>query len=180
MNWMLVLTTLNLVITALYFYKSVVLLELTQELNIFDKLHSEHGRAEIADAWEAIEAFHDDHERPACAYAELLKSTGKPPKALDRARERLVHWYQKVVYLHRHGLLEDRLFAEFPGAYRTQQFMAAVEPLTLVHCAHYEIPNCGDVFAGLRELYALPPREEDACVSAPAAVDEEAPSKDEL
>ncbi|EQC33521.1 hypothetical protein SDRG_09028 [Saprolegnia diclina VS20] len=158
MNWMLLLTLLNLVMTGLYFYKSVVLLELTQELNTFDKLHTEFGRQEIEAAWETIEDFHENHEHPACALQEYAVGNMAHVKAVDGARARLVHWYQKVTYFHRHGLLEDRLFAEFPGAFRTQQFIERVEPLSLLVCAQRGVPDCHLLFDTLRSMYGLPAR----------------------
>lgn len=37
-------------------------------------------------------------------------------RALDHDWQRLFHWYQKLVYFHRLGLLSDRFYREFPGA----------------------------------------------------------------
>ncbi|OQS05572.1 DEAD/DEAH box RNA helicase [Thraustotheca clavata] len=180
MNWMLIVTTINLIITGLYFYKSVVLLELTQELNTFDKLHSEYSSLAIVESIEALEDFHQEQTSASCAYQKLLRAPGKGERDIDLARTRLVHWYEKVVYFHRHGLLEDRLFTELPGSYRAKKFLKHVEPLTLVHCDHHNIADCADLFNAIRGIYNLPPRD-DSIECLPDEIDTNSSTeKDEL
>ncbi|CAK4749038.1 hypothetical protein LEN26_008734 [Aphanomyces euteiches] len=179
-DWMLVVGLMTLVTNVGYFIRIVYLMELTQELNSYDHLYSEFVAADVVDAFGRIDSFHDsltnENESPSCAYATLLndKAAVRP---FEAARMRLVLWFERVMYYHKHRLLEEHAFDEFPGAFRTSRFIDQVEPLTLVACQHSKIPNCHILFDYLRSMYNLPSRTTDKCV---AAVSEDNSAKDEL
>ena len=69
------------------------------------------------DAFLVIDAFAAEHGHTAVFCAFLAEKDEKSDLSfrLDAARRRLVHWYHKVVYFHRFGLLHPRYFKEFPG-----------------------------------------------------------------
>ncbi|KAG9401975.1 hypothetical protein AC1031_007676 [Aphanomyces cochlioides] len=118
-DWMLVVGLMTLVTNVGYFIRIVYLMELTQELNSYDHLYSEFVAADVVDAFGRIDSFHDslthENESPSRAYAALLndKAAVRP---FEAARMRLVLWFERVMYYHKHRLLEEHAFDEFPGA----------------------------------------------------------------
>ncbi|KAF0701365.1 Aste57867_8146 [Aphanomyces stellatus] len=169
-DWMFVLGLLTLVTNIGYFVRIVYLMELTQELNSFHHLHSEYMAPDVVDAFGVIESFLDTQvpkdKTVACAYTDLLRdrSAARP---LELARERIVHWYERVSYYHKHGLLEAHAFDDFPGPFRAARFVAELEPLTLASCKHSHVPNCHLLFDYIRGMYDLNPRDSAASTCAP-------------
>ena len=87
-------------------------------------------------------------------------------RRLDSSRRTLLHWYHKIVYFHRFGLLHRRFFEEFPGRERAQHFIRVVEPFELVSCEMHRKTDCSSVFDYVRKLYALPSRSDMPCISS--------------
>ncbi|TYZ58722.1 hypothetical protein PybrP1_004097 [[Pythium] brassicae (nom. inval.)] len=174
----LLVSATMLAATLVYYYRMVLLTELTTEATLFNTLYAEYATPQMHEAIQAVEKFSHDktlsYEQIACkASGEQLWS-----RALDHDWQRLFHWYQKLVYFHRLGLLSDRFYREFPGPIRARHFVQHVEPFAINSCQVYKEQNCTDVFDYLRELYALPAAPRVACIDEPrgAAAD----SKDEL
>ncbi|KAF1322692.1 hypothetical protein FI667_g8490, partial [Globisporangium splendens] len=165
--------------TLVYYYRMVLLTELTTEATLFNTLYAEYGTEQMHDAIQSVEAFSHDTE---LSYKQIVC---KPSDArlwdrkLDHDWQRIYHWYQKLVYFHRLGLMSDRFYQEFPGAIRARHFVQHVEPFAINSCQVYKEQNCTDVFDYLRNLYALPAAPAIECDGAKATSKDEA-AKEEL
>ncbi|KAJ0403857.1 hypothetical protein P43SY_004830 [Pythium insidiosum] len=153
----LLVSVTTLVVTVIYYYKMVVLTELTTEATFFNTLYAEYATPPMMDALRAVEEF--SHHTKISPQQIVCKPASDQlwDKKFDQDWQRLFHWYQKLVYFHRMGLLHDRFFQEFPGAIRAKHFVQHVEPFAINSCQYYQEKNCTDVFDYLRQLYELPP-----------------------
>ncbi|KAH7479873.1 hypothetical protein PRIC1_008575 [Phytophthora ramorum] len=149
--------------TLVYYYKMVLLTEMTTEASLFNTLYAEYATPQMMDSLRAVEEFSLESdvtpEQIVCrAHGDALWE-----RKFDYDWQRLLHWYRKLVYFHRMGLLNDRFFQEFPGVSRTREFIGHVEPFALGSCQLYQESNCSEVFDYLRELYDLPKRQAITC-----------------
>lgn len=166
LNLSLIVSTMTFIVTVSYYYRMVVLGEMSEEAKLFDTLHSEYSNRDMMIAFETIDDFQyslDDPKMMACEYAKLKTERTKEGRELDRARRTILHWYQKVVYFHRFGLLHNRFLHEFPGRERARHFIKDVEPLALASCKIYKIENCSEPFDYIRKVYHIEPHPSIPC-----------------
>lgn len=166
----LAVSVTTLLVTVIYYYKMVVLTELTTEATLFNTLYAEYSTPQMTDALRSVEEF--SHWSHLTSQQIACKSVDERlwDKKFDHEWQRVFHWYQKIVYFHRMGLMSDRFYTEFPGPIRARHFVQHVEPFALNACKLYEDKSCSEIFDYLRALYSLPPAEEIVC-------DSESPNK---
>lgn len=159
----LLISATMLTATLMYYYKMVLLTEMTTEASLFNTLYAEYATPQMMDSLRAVEEFSQESDLTLQQIA--CRSTGERlwDRSLDYDWQRLLHWYRKLVYFHRMGLLNDRFFQEFPGVFRAREFIRHVEPFALGSCELYQETNCSEVFDYLRELYGLPKPEGISC-----------------
>ncbi|DAZ97464.1 TPA: hypothetical protein N0F65_009947 [Lagenidium giganteum] len=179
------ISLVTLITTVIYYYKMVVLTELTTEATLFNTLYAEYATPHMLDSVRSVafailvspshlltpralivRAVEDFAHETKLEDKQIIcrKSTEKLwDRKLDHDWQRILHWYQKVVYFHRMGLLNDRFYKEFPGESRTRHFVEHVEPFALNSCRLHEEKNCSDIFDYLRKLYSLPARQQVTC-----------------
>lgn len=155
----------TLIVTVVYYYKMVVLTELTTEASLFNTLYAEYATPQMMDALRAVEEFTVANQLTEDEIICRDSTTTLWTRSLDHDWQRLHHWYRKVVYFHRMGLLHERFFVEFPGKTRARQFIDHVEPFSLNSCRLYKENNCSDTFDYLRSLYKIPAREPASCMA---------------
>ncbi|KAL3660127.1 hypothetical protein V7S43_015047 [Phytophthora oleae] len=159
----LLISSIMLFATLVYYYKMVLLTEMTTEASLFNTLYAEYATPQMMDSIRAVEEL----SLPSDVTPEQITchshDDGLWDRQFDHDWQRLLHWYRKLVYFHRMGLLNDRFFREFPGVARTREFIRHVEPFALGSCHLYQESNCSEVFDYLRDLYELPKRNIVAC-----------------
>ncbi|TMW68453.1 hypothetical protein Poli38472_005921 [Pythium oligandrum] len=159
----LAVSTTMLIATLVYYYRMVLLTELTTEATLFNTLYAEYATPQMMDAIRSVEDF--SHSLKVTETQIVCKKQGEQlwAKSFDHDWQRLLHWYQKLVYFHRLGLLSDRFYQEFPGPIRARHFVDHVEPFAVNSCKLYQDQNCSETFDYLRKLYGLPRRAEIVC-----------------
>ncbi|KAG7376930.1 hypothetical protein PHYPSEUDO_012540 [Phytophthora pseudosyringae] len=159
--------------TLVYYYKMVLLTEMTTEASLFNTLYAEYATPQMMDSLRAVEEFWLLPDATPEQIACHSHDDGLWDRKFDYDWQRLLHWYRKLVYFHRMGLLHSRFFQEFPGVSRTREFIRHVEPFALGTCQLYQESNCSEVFDYLRELYDLPKRKALTCEGQDNAVAKE-------
>ncbi|KAG3107620.1 hypothetical protein PI124_g12914 [Phytophthora idaei] len=154
--------------TVVYYYKMVLLTEMTTEASLFNTLYAEYATPQMMDSLRALEEFSLPPDITPVHVACHLHDDGLWDRKFDYDWQRLLHWYRKLVYFHR---IHDRFFREFPGVSRTREFIRHVEPFALGSCQLYQESNCSEVFDYLRNLYNLPKRQAITCDGQDKAAD---------
>ncbi|KAG6957562.1 hypothetical protein JG688_00010911 [Phytophthora aleatoria] len=167
----LLISATMLFATVVYYYKMVLLTEMTTEASLFNTLYAEYATPQMMDSLRALEEFSLPPDITPVHVACHLHDDGLWDRKFDYDWQRLLHWYRKLVYFHRMGLLHDRFFREFPGVSRTREFIRHVEPFALGSCQLYQESNCSEVFDYLRNLYNLPKRQAITCDGQDKAAD---------
>ncbi|KAG7401947.1 hypothetical protein PHYBOEH_008468 [Phytophthora boehmeriae] len=163
--------------TLVYYYKMVLLTEMTTEASLFNTLYAEYATPQMMDSLRAVEEFSMESNLTPQQIVCSPQGERLWDRKFDHEWQRLLHWYRKLVYFHRMGLLNDRFFQEFPGTFRAREFIRHVEPFTLGSCELYLESNCSEVFDYLRELYRLPKRQAITCKAGQEPITEDTATK---